>query len=395
MNWEARDEFVEKMFRRSGSVYSRRYYGFGVDNFRKFCEGAGIGEVDGKNVYSVMDAYVGYLHGTKGLKAKTIHDYITAVRKFLGYVDVEVDPLKFRNKVVMPKVTQIADVPLRLEDVQTLLTRGRPSPKLRALILVLLSSGMRIGEALSMRWADLDLNSTPGTIGLRAEYTKTRAARTAYVSEEAKQALLELKASSPPTERVLDYAGDMWQKQKEAGRTFRRLVGRVGLGERLEGHRTHRIHFHSFRKFFLTRAVDTLGDHAGHALCGHGFYMDTYYRKSEEERKAEYLRLMPRLTVFSKEAVSTDQMLATFNRQFLKISRYTDKEIEALGDLSQLSNEQLQDLIARKQLEKLGLSNGNRQKVIKLDELESYIGDGWEFVTNLNGDKAIVRLPSH
>ena len=56
---------------------------------------------------------------------------------------------------------------------------------------------------------------------------------------------------------------------------------------------------------------------------------------------------MPRLTVFSKEAVSTDQMLATFNRQFLKISRYTDKEIEALGDLSQLSNEQLQDLIAR------------------------------------------------
>jgi integrase len=246
MNWEARDEFVEKMFRRSGSVYSRRYYGFGVDNFRKFCEGAGIGEVDGKNVYSVMDAYVGYLHGTKGLKAKTIHDYITAVRKFLGYVDVEVDPLKFRNKVVMPKVTQIADVPLRLEDVQTLLTRWRPSPKLRALILVLLSSGMRIGEALSMRWADLDLNSTPGTIGLRAEYTKTRAARTAYVSEEAKQALLELKASSPPTERVLDYAGDMWQKQKEAGRTFRRLVGRVGLGERLEGHRTHRIHFHSW-----------------------------------------------------------------------------------------------------------------------------------------------------
>ena len=88
-------------------------------------------------------------------------------------------------------------------------------------------------------------------------------------------------------------------------------------------------------------------------------------------------------------------MLATFNRQFLKISRYTDKEIEALGDLSQLSNEQLQDLIARKQLEKLGLSNGNRQKVVKLDELERYIGDGWEFVTNLNGDKAIVRLPSH
>ena len=238
MNWEARDEFVEKMFRRSGSINSRRFYRFGVDDFREFCEGAKIGEIDEKTVYSVLDSYVSHLH-RKGLKPKTITNNVIAVRKFLGYVDVEVDPLKFRNKVVMPKVTQIADEPLKLEDVQTLLTKGRPSPKLRALILTLLSSGMRIGESLSVRWVDADLNSTPAMLRLKAEYTKTRVARTAYVSDEAKQALIELKAVSPSTERILDYSGDMWQKQKEAGRTFRRLVGRVGLGERLEDHRIH------------------------------------------------------------------------------------------------------------------------------------------------------------
>jgi hypothetical protein len=38
---------------------------------------------------------------------------------------------------------------------------------------------------------------------------------------------------------------------------------------------------------------------------------------------------------------------------------------------------------------------GSSLKLIKLDELESYIGEGWEFVTNLNSDKAIIRLPSH
>ena len=59
--------------------------------------------------------------------------------------------------------------------------------------------------------------------------------------------------------------------------------------------------------------------------------MDTYYKKSEEERKADYLKLMPRLTVFAKEPVSTDRMLATFNRQFLKISHYSDQEIDALA----------------------------------------------------------------
>ena len=88
MNWDARDEFVEKMFRRSGSINSRRFYGFGVDDFREFCEGAGIGEIDGRTVYSVLNAYVSHLHG-KGLKPKTIANNVIAVRKFLGYVDIE------------------------------------------------------------------------------------------------------------------------------------------------------------------------------------------------------------------------------------------------------------------------------------------------------------------
>jgi len=54
------------------------------------------------------------------------------------------------------------------------------------------------------------------------------------------------------------------------------------------------------RKYFMTRGSDVIGEHATHALMGHSFYMDTYYRKTVEERASDYRRLVPHLTVFPR-----------------------------------------------------------------------------------------------
>ncbi|MGD1054802.1 MAG: tyrosine-type recombinase/integrase [Nitrososphaerales archaeon] len=388
MEWGRIDEFVEKMYRRSKSVNSRRYYRFGAEDFKEFCEVKHVKSIDQKNVYAVLDEYVSHLD-KKGLKPKTIADYVTAIRKFLTYLDIETDSAKFKSKVTMPRVTKIEDEPLTLEAVRTLLTRGRPNPRMRALILTLLSSGMRIGEALSVQWKDVDLQSTPITLKLRAEYTKTRTARTAYASEEAKEALTELAKSSPAEGLVFDYSGNVWQRQKEAGYTFRKLVERVGLDEKIEGHRIHKIHFHSFRKFFFTKAVDTLGDHVGHALCGHGFYMDTYYRKSEDERKQDYLKLMPRLTVFG--GGETHNLKEAFREQLLLVAGFTKEEVGRM-DLKEIPDEELQRTI-RQRLLGMMPDNGPRQRVIPVSEVESHLFKGWEFVAALPGDRAVLKLP--
>jgi hypothetical protein len=253
---------------------------------------------------------------------------------------------------------------------------------------------MRIGEALSIKLGDLNLESSPATISIKAEYSKSRTNRAGYASDEAKEALVEIGRNAPKDRLVFDYSGDLWQREKVAVTVFRKIAARSGLNDMIENHRTHKIHFHSFRKFFLTKAVDTLGDHAGHALCGHGFYMDTYYRKSEEERKAEYLKLMPRLSVFGREGVSKDEIVATFNRQFLKLSRYTDEEIDTLGDLTQLSPEQLTELQDKKKMQSLGLGNHNSQKVVSMLEIKTWVGSGWEYVTALPDNEAIIRLPT-
>jgi hypothetical protein len=39
------------------------------------------------------------------------------------------------------------------------------------------------------------------------------------------------------------------------------------------------------------------------------------------------------------------------------------------------------------------LNNGNRQKIIPIEEIEKYITEGWEYVTLLPNGKAIIKVP--
>lgn len=166
------------------------------------------------------------------------------------------------------------------------------------------------------------------------------------------------------------------------------------MDEKIEGHRTHKIHFHLFRKFFLTKEVDALGDHAGHALIGHGFYMDTYYRKSEVERKADYLKLMPHLTVWSKQAATKDEIMHLVYRQSLLMNEFTEEEVDSLGDLSQKTAKEISELVKQKRNQELGLHGNGSQKIVRMAELPQLIEAGWEFKISLPNGEAVVGLPT-
>jgi integrase len=99
------------------------------------------------------------------------------------------------------------------------------------------------------------------------------------------------------------------------------------------------------------------------------------------------------LVTARSENTSEERMIETFNRQFLKMAGWTDDEIAKLGELGKIPNEKLAELIDRKQMERLGLRNGSAQKVVPMGEVEGYIAQGWEYVKDMGGSKAIIRLP--
>ena len=93
-----------------------------------------------------------------------------------------------------------------------------------------------------------------------------------------------------------------------------------------------------------------------------------------------------------RSLISRDETLAIFNRRFLKMSNWTDGEIDALGDLSELEESKLRELLDRKSMQKLGL-NGNSQKVVPMGEVKKFIEEGWEYLSALPSGEAVIRLP--
>jgi len=99
------------------------------------------------------------------------------------------------------------------------------------------------------------------------------------------------------------------------------------------------------------------------------------------------------LITAKKEGMTEDKVIQTFNEQFLKMAGYNDEEITQLGDLSQLDTQEIQDLVKKKSMQALGL-NGNKQKIVPMHDVKNWIVQGWEFVTTLPSNEAIIKLPA-
>jgi integrase len=114
---------------------------------------------------------------------------------------------------------------------------------LRPILLVAFDTGMRRGEILNLRWANVNLAAR--SITLHPDETKTEAARTLFMTERVWEAIRELPRPLRGDGPVFmnPETGEEW---KEIRFKFRRAVKRAGLPEDLW--------FHDLRRSFVTNA---------------------------------------------------------------------------------------------------------------------------------------------
>jgi integrase len=146
---------------------------------------------------------------------------------------------------------------------------------------------MRAVEALSIRNKDVDFGSKPARVFVRGEYTKTKADRMIFLSEEVTQQLKSLLDYKYRTRRVCyqdrpngktiaeyrrpdkedtDLVFAVYQDNSRPNpyflyddlrRSFARMFDRSGKGDREDGNRRRRqITLHSFRRFVKTTISD-------------------------------------------------------------------------------------------------------------------------------------------
>ena len=162
--------------------------------------------------------------------------------------------------------------------------------------------------------------------------------------------------------------------------TMRPYVLRAYFATALDRAEYNRLISHSWRQFFM----------------GHKGDMESVYSTNKrlspeqiEEMRSAYLKASKFLEpaeVITKDDVDT--LERSFTARALKWFGFSDSEIK---DMENLSDDDLQKKIQEHR--GMSMNNGHKQRVIALGEVESFILQGWEFVSSLPYDKAVVKIP--
>jgi len=243
---------------------------------------------------------------------KSIRLLISSVKTFLIENHVELRELfwkRLNRRIKGTRAISVEKVPSNAE-LRRILTHLPVQGK--ALYLTLVSSGMRIGEAMQLTLEDIELDSDPVKINIRREYTKSGDARITFVSGETKESLEEwLKtredyiktavAKSPFPKDAEDESLFPFDV-KTAYDQWRNALDKAKLNGRDKVTNRHKIHPHVLRKFFRSKAGMESVDMA-EALMGHSGYLTDVYRKyaNADETLAEfYKQVEPSLEVFGR-----------------------------------------------------------------------------------------------
>lgn len=363
------------------------------------------------SVYSVLDDYVGWMVNECKFAPNSLRNHISVVKKFLALNDVEINNDKLRVKVDFPRYYSVtADRAPTPDELRKVLMHTNARGK--SLITMLASSGMRIGELLSLRVKDVDFDKNPVTVHLKAEVTKDRQARYCFTSDESvtflraylgdrisqKDACLFQGRHQGVNQEGKVYPRGEWENEPMSYWTadiiFSTALKHAGLEEKDDKGRDV-IHIHCLRKFFFSQLVPSLGREVVEALMGHKRFLDAAYQRFTPEQMGEfYLKGMNAVTIMlMKQGMDEKAVVATFYRQYLSMAGYTDSEIDGMGNLSSYTSDQVRELSRQKSMKSLGL-NGNHQKVVPINEVKQWIEQGWDFVTTLPDSEAIVRLPT-
>jgi len=273
------------------------------------------------DVFQILNEFVVFLDKLK-YKPKSIQLRLTAVKGYLRNLGLRIYSEDFKHRVRLPKIQIVREEPPTKDMICRILRNV--SPKIQTIILVLVASGMRIGELVQLTLSDIDFESKPTRIRIRAETTKTSEQRETFLTEEATKSLKDYLSrfygwkegsqNNPKNMTIfgrtsLTKTGKTRVKEidlknpssytasnlliKELANAVRKVPE---LNEKNSNGRNV-IHYHALRKFFRTQVGNVAGRDFAEALMGRRFYLDQYYNNPADENKKKYLEVEPFLII--------------------------------------------------------------------------------------------------
>jgi len=236
-----------------------------------------------------IEAFVEALQD-RGLKPTTVNTRLRNVYAFVRYLIIEYRGFDWglmerQVKLKLPDRLPRAIDPQHLDQLLAAIDNCRD----RALILLLLRTGMRIGELLKCQLEDIDLCEQKILI---YQSDKTSVGRTVYYSSDAQQALLAWLRLRDADKQQLFYGHKDKPLSYEAARCiFKKCLQKAGL-------QYSSYSLHCLRHTFATDLLNaTMPLECLRELLGHCSMEITrrYARLSDKTREEEYFKAMERI----------------------------------------------------------------------------------------------------
>ena len=248
--------------------------------------------------------------GAEGLSPSTITSfYIPMLKRFLRFCGIRFDWEFVRARVDLPRrrVVKMDRAP-NIQELRKMVM-GAKSRRLQLLIWFLAVTGLRIGEAFTLKRENLDFNSNPPVVRVVTE--KTGKVREVPLTREIVEELRKWMTSHNGRYVFPNYENpdkpitfqNVWQD-------FLDLTLRLGINQRDPSGKGWMIHIHSLRKFYKTRLEEAgvnplvIEMWMGHDLKVPG----AYFRPTRKMILQEWRKAEKALTLFSEEDHVMDQL---------------------------------------------------------------------------------------
>lgn len=324
------EDYFNRVFRKSDSKRSEGLARVSLNAFEVFCKNQGKSKADMIEMYQKLyresdirsiclslDRFVSFLsidHEDievntrfnptyfKKKSPKTIRTYFVFIKSYLRIChDVKISVDDIKDYIQFPKARKVARKAIPLKVLKQICNNS--SPLRRALYYTLISSGMRLGEALSLTKKNFHTNENPVRITIDAENTKTKESRETFITAEAFEKVKPILDSKNDDEFVFTVFKDNIHAVVNEDQCFGHLRVRLGLTEKYPNSCRYVISIHGFRGYFHTKASQKHGSEYANALDGHGAYLKQYYQLTPEERATKYLELESELLI---ESIKTE-----------------------------------------------------------------------------------------
>lgn len=348
--------------------------------------------------------------GDKPAQAK---NNLVTVKSWLRHFGLEVT-----KRIKLPTSDYVDEVVPTKEQLAQILRHCDPRARAIAAIMALSGlrpeslgnylgvDGLRLGDLreLEVKGDSVEFLKIPTIIAVRKTLSKARHQYFSFLAEEGCQYLKEYLEARLRNGEKLSPESPLITHMREGSRLSFLRTTKLGWEVKL----AIKAAGFPWRPYVLRSYCDTAFDIAeskgfiSHPwrqfFMGHKGDIEARYSTNKgrlppdmiEEMRSAYKRCESLLQT-SKTESSQDKIKETFKEQLLLVAGFKQEEVDKMN-LTEMTSEQLQDVVRQRLLGAM-VNNGNRQRVVPVAEVRNLIPQGWEYVDQLPGGDAIVRLP--